>query len=131
MHVEVSFPNSAKVQARCKDLVVETGPPPDRGGDPAALGPFDILLCSVATCTGFHVLSFLHERGLSIEEAGLEIEGTRDRDSHLLEKVSIRIRVPRGFPERYRSAIVRAARLCLVQAQLGRQPEFEMSVFSG
>jgi putative redox protein len=130
MHVDVGFPSNARIQARCKDLVVETGLPPDRGGDPDALGPFDMLLCALATCTGFHVLTFLDERGLSTEDAGVSIDGRRSPDTHLLESVAIEIRVPADFPEKYRDAIMRAAGLCLVKAQLGEKPEFNVSVAS-
>ena len=128
MHVDVGFPDSSRIQARCKNLLVETGLPPDRGGDPEALGPFDILLCSLATCTGFHVLTFLDERGFSLEDAGVTIDAARSPDTHLLESVAIRIRVPDGFPDKYKDAIVRAAGHCLVKAQLGQKPDFAVSV---
>jgi ribosomal protein S12 methylthiotransferase accessory factor len=128
VRVDVGFPASDKIQARSKGLVVEIGLPPDRGGDPQALGPFDLLLCSLALCTGYHVLSFLQERGISIAEAGLSIQAERDEDSHLLATVLIEIRVPEDFPGKYRDAIVRAAGQCLVKAQLGQRPQFKMSV---
>jgi putative redox protein len=128
VHVEVNFPDSATIRARCKGLVVDVGLPPDRGGDPDGLGPFDILLCSLATCTGFHVLTFLEERGMSATEAGLSIEAKRNVDSHLLERVTLEIRVPKEFPDKYRAAIVRAAEACLIRTQLGQQPEFAASV---
>jgi putative redox protein len=120
MHVDVCFPADDKIRANAKGLAVEIGLPPDRGGDPEAIGPFDLLLCSLALCTGYHVLSFL--------DAGLCIEAERDEGSHLLEAVSIKIKVPPGFPEKYRDAIVRAAGQCPVKAQLGRAPEFNVSL---
>lgn len=126
--VEVSFPSSTRIQARSKNLTVEVGPPPDQGGDPDAYGPFDLLLCSLATCTGFQILSFLQERGMPIVDAGLHIEAKRSEQTHLLESVSMQIRVPRDFPDKYRDAIVRAAGLCFVKEQLGHRPEFTMSV---
>jgi ribosomal protein S12 methylthiotransferase accessory factor len=128
MHVEVSFPDAARIQSRCKGLVVETGLPPDRGGDPEALGPFDVLLCSLANCTGFHVLTFLQERGIPTADAGVTIEGTRSAETHLLDKVSLAIHVPPEFPDKYRDGIMRAAGQCLVKAQLGQHPEFDVSV---
>ena len=128
MRVEVSFPDKTRIQSRCKGLVVETGLPPDRGGDPEALGPFDVLLCSLGNCTGFHVLAFLEERGISVAGAGVTIEGTRSTQTHLLDAVSVRIRVPDDFPEKYKDALVRAAGLCLVKAQLGQRPEFAVEV---
>ncbi len=128
MRVHVDFPGSQRIQATCKDLTFEIGMPPDRGGDPDAYGPFDLLLSGLALCTGFHVISFLEERGLSIEKAGLTVKAERGADSHLLETVTVEIRVPQDFPAKYNDAIVRAAGLCLVKAQLGRAPECVTSV---
>jgi ribosomal protein S12 methylthiotransferase accessory factor len=130
MHVEVGFPSNVRIQTRCGELVLETGMPPDRGGDPDALGPFDFLLCGLAACTGFHVLTFLDERGCSLEGAGVTIDAERNPDTHLLDAVTIGIRVPKDFPQKYRDAIVRAAGHCAVKAQLGQKPEFNVTVTS-
>jgi uncharacterized OsmC-like protein len=130
MQVEVSFPSSTRIQARSKDLTVEVGPPPDRGGDPDAYGPFDLLLCSLATCTGFQVADFLQQRGFALADAGVTIQAERGEESHLLEAISIEIHVPPGFPDKYRDPIVRAAGLCFVKQQLGRQPDIKTSVIS-
>ncbi|MCL5736500.1 MAG: OsmC family protein [Actinobacteria bacterium] len=128
MHVDVRFPDNTRIQAQSKDLTVEVGLPPDRGGDPDALGPFDILLCSLATCTGFHVLTFLDDHGLSLEGAGVSIDAVRSEKTHLLESVTVKIKVPEAFPEKYRGAIARSAGACLIKAQLGQKPEFAVSV---
>jgi ribosomal protein S12 methylthiotransferase accessory factor len=128
MHVDVCFPQSDKIQARSKGLEVEIGLPPHRGGDPEALGPFDLLLCSLALCTGYHVLTFLDERGISIADAGLCIQAERGEDTHLLDTVEMEIRVPEDFPEKYQDAVKRAAGQCLVKAQLGKAPDFRLSV---
>jgi ribosomal protein S12 methylthiotransferase accessory factor len=129
MRVEVSFPDSATIQSRCKGLVVQTGLPPDHGGDPEALGPFDVLLCSLANCTGFHVLAFLEQRGFSSAEAGMTIEAGRSAETHLLDKVSLQIRVPEDFPEKYKDALVRAAGQCLVRSF--RPSKARFPVFAG
>jgi uncharacterized OsmC-like protein len=128
MQVEVSFPSATRIRASSKDLTVEIGPPPDRGGDPNAYGPFDMLLCALATCTGSQVLHFLHERGLDTCGAGVRIDAKRSTESHLLENVSIEIAVPPGFPEKYQEAIIRAAGLCFIKQQLGQRPAITTSV---
>jgi ribosomal protein S12 methylthiotransferase accessory factor len=128
MQAEVTFPSPTRIQATSKGLTVEVGPPPDRGGDPNAYGPFDILLCALATCTGFQVADFLRERGFDTSSAGVRIQAERGAESHLLESISIEVVVPSGFPEKYRDAIVRAAGLCFVKHQLGHQPEIITTV---
>lgn len=128
MHVEVSFPSATRIQARSKDLTVEVGPPPDRGGDPGAYGPFDLLLCSLATCTGFQVADFLQQRGFDTAGAGVNIEAERSEQTHLLETISIQIKVPQDCPAKYYDAIVRTAGLCFIKEQLGQRPEITTSV---
>jgi putative redox protein len=128
MQAEVTFPSPTRIRATSKGLTVEVGPPPDRGGDPDAYGPFDILLCSLATCTGFQVADFLRERGFDTSAAGVRIEAERGAESHLMESISIEVVVPSGFPEKYRDAIVRAAGLCFVKQQLGHKPEITTTV---
>jgi putative redox protein len=128
MQVDVSFPSATRIQARSKDLTVEVGPPPDRGGDADAYGPFDLLLCSLATCTGFQVADFLQQRGLQTDGAGVHIQAERGQQTHLLESISIAIHVPSEFPEKYTDAIVRAAGLCFIKQQLGHQPAITTSV---
>jgi putative redox protein len=128
MQAEVTFPSPTRIQATSSGLTVEVGPPPDRGGDPGAYGPFDILLCSLATCTGFQVADFLRQRGLDTASAGLRIGAERGAESHLLESISIEIVVPADFPARYQDAIVRAAGQCFVKQQLGHRPEITTSV---
>lgn len=126
MDVMIDFPSRTTVQARSKNLVVQVGPPPDRGGDPDTYGPFDMLLCGLGTCTGSAVRDFLLERGLPIDQAGMRITAQRSAITHLLENVVIEIRVPAGFPERYGEAIIRAAKTCPVKDQLGLAPEFKL-----
>jgi uncharacterized OsmC-like protein len=92
--VDVSFPSGTRIQARVQDLVVEIGLPPHEGGDPDAWGPFDLLLCGLGTCTGYQVLSFLKERGIAIDRAGLSIDGHRDQQ--LGEKVEYKVSVEIG-----------------------------------
>jgi len=123
MRVEVSFPSPTRIKASSKDLTVEVGPPPDRGGDPGAYGPFDLLLCSLATCTGFQVADFLQQRGFATAGAGVHIEAERSEETHLLKTISIQINVPPDFPAKYNDAIVRAAGLCFIKQQLGQRPD--------
>ncbi len=128
MQVEVSFPSATRIQARSKDLTVEVGPPPDRGGDADAYGPFDILLCSLATCTGFQVADFLQQRGFDMAGAGVRIDAERSEETHLLEAISVKIMVPPDFPAKYNDAIVRAAGLCFIKQQLGQRPDITTSI---
>jgi putative redox protein len=131
MDMEVYFPGNKKVYARYKGFVVETDQPISAGGDNTAPGPFDLFMLSIGTCAGFYVLSFLQQRELPTEGAGLILRSQRDPEAHLITKVSLEIRLPESFPERYRAAVIRAAEQCTVKRHLDHPPTFETYVTTG
>ena len=125
MEMEVYFPGKKKVYARYKGFVVETDQPISAGGDNAALSPFDLFLVSIGTCAGFFVLSFMQERGLSTEGAGVILRTERDAETRLISKIFMEIKLPAGFPEKYRDAVIRTAEQCTVKRHLDNVPSFE------
>ena len=125
MDMEVYFPGNKKVHARYRDMVIETDQPVKSGGDGTAPAPFDLFLASIGTCAGFYVLSFLEHRGLSAEEAGITLRQERDPETKMVSKISLEIRLPGDFPEKYREAVIRAAEQCTVKRHLDNPPDFE------
>ena len=67
--------------------------------------PFDLFIVSIGTCAGIYVLRFLQQRGLSTEGAGITLRQERDPETKLVGKVSLEIKLPAGFPEKYRDAV--------------------------
>lgn len=125
MDMEVHFPGNRRVNARYKGFTVETDQPVQADGDGTALSPFDLFMVSIGTCAGFYALSFLQRRGLPTEGAGVVLRQDRDPETHLVSKISLEIKLPGGFPEKYRDAIVRAVEGCTVKRHLDTPPEFE------
>lgn len=126
--MEVTFPGGRRVDARYAEFTVRTDQKPENGGGGSAPAPYDLFLASIATCAGIYVLSFLQKRGLAADGAGLTARFHRDPDAHRLSKVEIEIRLPPGFPAKYREAIVRAAEQCTVERTIKDPPEFVTKV---
>jgi putative redox protein len=125
MDMEVFFPGNKKVHARYKGFVIETDQPTHAGGDETAPAPFDLFIASIGTCAGIYVLSFLEQRGLSAEGAGVILRQERDSETKLVAKVSLEIKLPADFPEKYRDAVIRAADMCAVKRHLDKPPAFD------
>ncbi len=125
MDMEIFFPGNKKVYARYKGFVIETDQPVSAGGDNTAPAPFDLFIASIGTCAGIFVLSFLQQRGLSTEGAGVYLSREVDPVSHLVSKITLEIKLPADFPEKYRDAIVRAVEQCTVKRHLEKPPVFE------
>ena len=127
MKVEVDFPSSETSGRAAGTWCSRSACPPTWVGIPMPTGP-STWCYRLALCTAHHVRAFLAERGLPIEDAGLVVQAERSPDSHLLESVSLELRVPKELPEKYNDAIMRAAEQCAVKQQLGCKPECVMSV---
>ena len=131
MDMEIYFPGNKRVYARYKGFVVETDQSVNSGGDGSAPAPFDLFLVSIGTCAGIYVLAFLEQRGLSTDGAGVVLRQERDPASKLISKITLELRLPADFPEKYRDAVVRAAEQCAVKRHLDNPPVFETYVTLG
>ena len=127
MEMKILFPGNKKVSAEFEGFSVLTDQPQEAGGDGAAPAPFDLFLASLGTCAGIFVLSFCRKRDIPTE--GLETVQKYDWDEtkYLVTKVTLEIKLPAGFPEKYRDAVVNAMNLCAVKKHLHQPPAFEVT----
>jgi putative redox protein len=126
MDIEVTFPGGKLVDAHVGEHVIRTDQPASLGGADSAPTPFDLFLASIATCAGIYVLGFCQARGLPTEGLSVRQSVEYDAESHLPRHVKLEVVLPPDFPEKYRSAIVRAAENCKVKKTIAAQPTFEV-----
>ncbi len=50
----------------------------------------------------------------------------RDPDSGMVARIALEIQLPRGFPEKYREAVIQSAQLCAVKKHIEKPPVFEI-----
>jgi putative redox protein len=124
--VEIRFPGGVVVEARHNGFVIPTDQPAKDGGTNTAPSPFDLFLASLGTCAGYYALRFCQERGLSTDGLSLTLSTESDEARKRLSKIRIEIRLPDGFPEKYRAAILRAADQCSVKRHVVEAPAFEV-----
>jgi ribosomal protein S12 methylthiotransferase accessory factor len=126
--LKVVFGEKYKIDVEYKGFTVKTDQPVRDGGDGTAPAPFDYFLVSLASCAGFYALAFCRERHIPTE--GLKVTMTTERGeaSKMIDKVSIDVGLPPGFPEKYRFAITKAVDHCTVKANILRPPQFEIVV---
>lgn len=127
MSMEITFPGGLAVNASFKSFTVATDQRTDHGGGGSAPEPFDLFLASIGTCAGLYALRFCQERDLSTEGLALTLDVERDPERKRLAAIRLEIRLPDGFPEKYRAAIVRAADQCAVKRHILEPPRFEVT----
>lgn len=126
MPMEIRFPGGVAVEASHAGMTIRTDQPAAHGGGGTAPAPFDLFLASIGTCAGFYALRFCQERSLSTEGLGLTMSWERSDETKLISRIRIELRLPEGFPEKYRAAILRAADQCAVKKHLVEPPAIEV-----
>jgi ribosomal protein S12 methylthiotransferase accessory factor len=111
------------VNATYKGFTVKTDQPKSEGGDDSAPEPYDLFLASIGTCAGVYIVYFCESRDIPTDDINLTLRFNRNEKTHLMEKIAIDIHLPRGFPNKYRKAVIRAAQMCTVKRNLIQPPE--------
>jgi len=127
MEMVIKFPGGARVDAHFGPYSVATDQSPQGGGQGSAPTPFATFLASIGTCAGIYVLGFCQQRGISTE--GLQIRQRLEINplNGMVSKVLLDIQLPPDFPERYKTAVVRAADQCTVKKHFENPPKFEIA----
>jgi ribosomal protein S12 methylthiotransferase accessory factor len=124
--LKVAFGENYRIDVEYKGFVIKTDQPVRDGGDATAPSPFDYFLASLAACAGFYALAFCRERKIPVEGLGVAMTTERGEVSKMIDKVTITVDLPSGFPEKYRLALVKAIDHCTVRAHILRAPQFEI-----
>jgi putative redox protein len=124
--IRVAFGDGLKVSAEYKGFVIQTDQPVHQGGGGTAPAHFDYFLASIATCAGFYALAFCQERHIPIDDLGVTMSMEKGQVSKMIDKITITVDLPAGFPEKYKPVIVKAIDHCTVKAHIVRAPQFEI-----
>jgi putative redox protein len=127
MEMRIDFPGGARVDAHFGSFTVGTDQLPAAGGQGSGPSPFQVFLASLGTCAGIYVLTFCRQRGVASDGIHLIQNVTLDPATSLAEKISIEIQLPADFPEKYKSAVIRAAEQCKVKKQFEHPPLMEVT----
>jgi putative redox protein len=124
--LKVVFGDKYRIDVEYKGYVIKTDQPVRDGGDATAPSPFDYFLASLAACAGFYAVAFCRERKIPTDGLGVTMTPERGEVSKMIDKVTITVDLPAGFPEKYRFALVKAVDHCTVKAHILRAPQFEV-----
>jgi putative redox protein len=126
--IKVVFSGGLKVDAEVHGHVIRTDQPVRDGGEGAAPSPFDLFLASLATCAGYYALAFCIGRGIATGGLSVSLVTEKESGAKTIGRMTIRIGLPAGFPDKYREAIGKAVDACAVKAHINNPPVFEVVV---
>lgn len=128
VNIKVRFPGGKRAYAECKGFTIETDQSEKHGGDGSAPSPFDLFLCSLATCMGVYALNFGEKHGLSSEDLTLDLKSDKDSESGLVRNIEVTVVVPEHTPAPVRNGLARAVGHCMVKRHLEQAPSFDILV---
>lgn len=126
-YLNVEFPGGLRVNANLRDHVIETDQPIRAGGEGSAPSPFELFLGSIATCAGIYALGFCNSKGIATEGMSITMDLENNQETELISKINMDLKLPEGFPEKYKNAIINSMELCTVKKHLHTPPEFEIT----
>ena len=125
--IEVSFSGGMKVDAEIEGITVKTDQAVKNGGEGSAPEPFYLFLASIATCAGVYALDFCRAREISPQDMILTMHCEFDPVAVRCRKIRLDLKLPQGFPEKYKKAVIRVMDLCSVKKNILDPPEFDIS----
>ena len=128
MEMEITFPGGVRVDASFGAHTIHTDQPPKDDGEGSAPTPFNTFLASIGACAGIYVLNFLRKRELSTEGVRLIQRSQKNSATGMIDQIDLEIELRDDFPEKYRSAIIRAVELCAVKKHIEKPPQFNVTV---
>jgi putative redox protein len=128
LQLNVLFPGGKRVDVEVDGFTIPTDQLVRDGGEASAPPPFYLFLGSIATCAGIYALSFCQGRKLSTQGLGITMDWDWDPKRPGSASAVLRLRLPEGFPDRYRDGIVKAMELCAVKKNIETPPEFRIEV---
>ena len=124
--MEITFEGGKIVTAYHKGFQIKTDQPVNNGGTGSAPSPFDLYLAAIGTCAAVYVKSFCDNRQLNTDGIRVIQKTEYSKETGLPVKITIDIKLPPEFPEKYRQSVVNVAELCKVKKSIVNPPVFEV-----
>jgi putative redox protein len=124
--MEIIFEGGKVVTALYNGHTIKTDQPLDNGGGDTAPAPFELFMASIGTCAGLYVKSFCDRRNIPTDNIRIYEEVVYNNETHLPVNVTIDIKLPADFPEKYKAAVISSAELCAVKRSIFNPPAFRI-----
>jgi len=124
--MEITFDGGKVVTAHTHGHSIRTDQPSDNGGENTASAPFDLFLASIGTCAGIYVKSFCDNRNIPTDNIKIIQKTEYDKETGLPVNITLDIKLPADFPEKYKASVINVAGLCKVKKSIANPPVFQI-----
>lgn len=123
--MKVYFPGNKQVFMDVGEFTIQTDQGLQGGGEGRFPEPFTLFLASLGTCAGIYIKQFCDQRGIDASEITIDQSMEYNREKRMMGTITLTVHVPDAFPEKYDSAVIRAANQCAVKKHL--HPDIELA----
>jgi putative redox protein len=124
--MEITFDGGKVITAHHNGHIIKTDQSVKNGGNNSAPAPFNLFLASIGTCAGIYVKSFCDNRKIPTENIKIIQNTEYDKETGIPVNISLDIKLPPDFPEKYRASVINVAGLCAVKKSIASPPVFQI-----
>jgi putative redox protein len=125
--MEITLDGGKVVTAHSQGHAIITDQPVSGGGGNTAPSPFELFLASIGTCAGVYVKSFCDNRKIPTDNIKIIQKTEYNKETGLPVNITIDIKLPADFPEKYRASVISVAELCKVKKSINNPPVFQIT----
>jgi putative redox protein len=124
--MEITFDGAKVITAHSHGHIIKTDQPVSGGGKNTAPAPFELFLASIGTCAGIYVKSFCDNRNIPTDNIKIIQNTEYDKETGLPVNITLDIKLPADFPEKYKASVINVAELCKVKKSIANPPVFRV-----
>ncbi len=126
--IDIEFGSGKKLIATGEDFVINTDQAAAGDTADSVPNPLDLFISSLATCAAHYARKFCESKNIPISGLGLTVEYDQHPETAMISKIQYQLTLPKGFPEKYKAALLRTIDLCTVKKHLLNTPSFELEL---
>jgi len=126
--VIVEYAGGSKFVARHRGLEVVSDQPVEKGGENAGMTPPELFIVALGACVGVYVVRFAERHDIPLEGLTVEADYETAEDPRRIGSIKVKVKLPQPPPEKYREALLRSARQCMVHNTITHCPQVDISL---
>jgi uncharacterized OsmC-like protein len=127
--IEVRYQGGDRLLATVRGHELAFDQPLEDGGQDTAPTPVEAFVGSLAACVAFYAERFLRRHELPLDGLAVDADfGLAEERPARVGRVSLRLRLPVGFPSSYRDRLAKVVEHCTVHNSIRAAPEIEIEL---
>jgi putative redox protein len=131
MKLAVLHESGPRFRAEFDGHAVTVDQPEEVGGSGEGMGPVALFMAAMGACIGTFVHMFAARRGIEDRGFRVDVEWEYADNPRRVASAKAKIRWPSEVPEKYRAAILKAAKQCVIHSTLKQTPELAVELADG